>query len=97
MQLQPAVVQLLELGRLPRSENATPSCLNKFTENMAAIQLPVNSDEARALCMLFGDDDCFGLAWTLLHIIETASDWPRPKDLEGLHGEWIDRLAARSR
>ena len=36
------------------------------------------------------DDDCFGLAWTLLHLIETA-----PEAIDRLpagQNEWIDRI-----
>ncbi|MEU0382903.1 hypothetical protein [Streptomyces chartreusis] len=36
------------------------------------IPKPVTDDEAQALATLFGPDNCFGLAWTLLHLIETA-------------------------
>jgi hypothetical protein len=45
---------------------------------------------------LFGPDDCFGLGWTLLHLIETAPGWPIKAVLDGSQGEWIDRLRERS-
>lgn len=51
---------------------------------------------ARALVQLFGPDDCFGLAWSLLHLIETLPGWPSEDTLKGLHGEWIDRLRERA-
>lgn len=39
---------------------------------LRAITKPVTDEEARLLVTCFGDDDCFGLAWTLLHVVETA-------------------------
>jgi hypothetical protein len=48
------------------------------------------------LVKLFGPDDCLGLAWTLLHLIETAPGWPVESALVGLEGEWIDRLRERA-
>jgi len=37
-----------------------------------AIEQPVTDEEATLLATCFGDDNCFGVAWTLLHLIETA-------------------------
>jgi hypothetical protein len=49
----------------------------------------VTDDEARALATAFGPDECFGLAWTLLHLIETApSPVVRQQPPEGA-SEWI--------
>jgi len=34
------------------------------------IARPIAQDEARELAKLFVPDSCFGLAWSLLHLIE---------------------------
>ncbi|WAL93189.1 hypothetical protein [Streptomyces sp. Je 1-369] len=39
---------------------------------LTAISGPVTPEEAAALATCFGPDDCYGLAWTLVHLIETA-------------------------
>ncbi|MFB7719424.1 hypothetical protein [Nocardia sp. NPDC056100] len=39
---------------------------------LEAITGPVSDAEAAALAQCFGPDDCYGLAWTLLHLIETG-------------------------
>jgi hypothetical protein len=57
--------------------------------------MPVTDEEVCELVKLFGPDDCFGLAWTLLHSIETAPVWPIESALDGQEGEWIDRLCER--
>jgi hypothetical protein len=53
-------------------------------------------DEAKALVELFGADDCFGLAWTLLHVIETAPGWPILDALGDTENQWIARLKQRA-
>ena len=39
---------------------------------IGAIETPLNDQEAEALLTCFGPDACFGLAWLLLHLIETS-------------------------
>jgi hypothetical protein len=34
-----------------------------------AIARPVSDEEAQLLVTCFGNDNCFGLAWTLLHLV----------------------------
>jgi len=54
------------------SADADPKIVERWQNLLAAVKTPVSDDEARALVRVFGPDDCFGLAWTLLHLIETA-------------------------
>jgi hypothetical protein len=94
--MQSAVEALIGLGPLPRSVAASIPALQTFEEWLARVQTPISNEEARALVRLFGPDDCFGLAWTLLHLIETAPGWPIEDALDGLEGEWIERLRERA-
>ncbi len=95
--MQPAISALVELGPLPNSTMATVPAIQAFEKQLSKINSPVTDGEACALVRLFGPDDCFGLAWTLLHLIETAPNWPCEGAFDGLQGEWIDRLRKRSR
>ena len=94
--MQQAIGALLALGPLPSSEAASVETLQAFEEQLSTVQKPVTDEEACALVKLFGPDDCFGLAWTLLHLIETAPGWPIEGALDNLEGEWIDRLRERA-
>jgi len=62
-----------------------------------SITRPVSREEAFALLACFGPDDSYGLAWSLLHLIETAPGGvliaEKPAESEN---EWIRRLWARS-
>jgi hypothetical protein len=93
--MQPAVARLVQIGPLPSSSVATASVLQELKALLAEVQTPIADNEARALVRLFGTDDCFGLAWSLLHLIETSPGWPIEDALQGLNGEWIDRLRER--
>lgn len=94
--MQQAISALLGLGPLPSSVAATVPTMQVFEEQLSKVQTPVTDEEACALVKLFGPDDCFGLAWTLLHLIETAPSWPVDGAFDGLEGEWIDRLRERA-
>ncbi|MFC9692916.1 hypothetical protein ACFTSF_30480 [Kribbella sp. NPDC056951] len=56
---------------------------------------PVTDEETQQLTLAFGDDDCFGVAWSLLHLIETAPGAQtavyslRPENM------WVQLLNAR--
>ena len=93
--MQQAISALLGLGPLPSSAAVTASMARTFEEHLQKVEMPVTDEEACELVKLFGPDDCFGLAWTLLHLIETAPGWPVETALDGREGEWIDRLRER--
>jgi hypothetical protein len=94
--MQYAIEELLKLGPLPSSANPDILKLERYQNLIASVEQPVSEEDARALITLFGDDDCFGLAWTLLHLIEAAQNWPIKDCLNRSGNEWIDRLKERA-
>jgi hypothetical protein len=94
--MQPAIKSLISLGRLPLSSESTAQQIQAIQSELARICPPITDEEASELVKLFGPDDCFGLAWTLLHLIESAPGWPQIVSVEGLSGEWVDRLRERA-
>jgi hypothetical protein len=72
--MRESVDDFLALGPLP-SERATATQIKRHQEALEAIAVPVSLAEANALAEMFGPDDCFGLSWTLIHLIETAPGW----------------------
>lgn len=94
MSIRPEVYDLVSAGPFPSEEASEEEIANtqRLLERIAA---PVSDEEAQALTMVFGPDDCFGLSWTLLHLIETAPSaqsayYPRNSD-----NPWVELLAAR--
>jgi hypothetical protein len=65
------VLQLVHMGRLP-TEQADEDVIARYQQRLEAISRPVTDVEADLLVECFGPDDCYGLAWKLLHLIETA-------------------------
>jgi len=93
--MQSAVEELVKIGQLPSEVDPDVELLKRIENLLARVEEPVADDEARALAKLFGPDDCFGLAWALLHAIETAPGWPLQDVLSGPKNWWIDTLIQR--
>jgi hypothetical protein len=69
--VRPVVDVFVSVGPLP-ADNASEDVIRHRQEQLEAITGPVTVDEARLLVGCFGPDDLYGLAWTLLHLVETA-------------------------
>ena len=92
--IRPEIHELAALGRFPREEEATKEQVIKIEDALPKIQGPVTDEEARILAALFPPEgSTFGLAWRLVHLIETAPGWPLPDVLDADPGnEWIGIL-----
>lgn len=76
--------------------DASEEEIDRRARRLDAIPKPVTGEEARALVSCFGPDDCYGVAWTLLHLIETG---PNPVlTTRPAHDgdEWHQRLYDRA-
>lgn len=93
--MRPEVIAFLNLGPLP-SEEADEATIERAETALHSIAPPLDDDEAEALMRCFGKDECFGLAWTLVHLIETSpTACPRPL-LSRADNAWLHLLNARS-
>ncbi|MEU5116642.1 hypothetical protein AB0G64_34715 [Streptomyces longwoodensis] len=93
--MRPEVQAFVAAGPLP-DWDASEEELERRVKQLDAISAPVTGDEARALASCFGPDDCYGVAWTLLHLIETG---PKPvliTDPGPDANEWHQRLYNRA-
>ena len=88
------ILELIALGQLP--DNSTDEeLISKYEALLGSLAPPVSDSEAKILATLFGMDDCFGLVWTLVHLIESAPSWPISECLQG-ENPWIKLLIKRS-
>lgn len=92
--MRESVDNFLALGPLP-SERATPAQVKRHQEALETIAGPVSLVEANALAEMFGPDDCFGLSWTLVHLIETAPDWTTEGRIPEGEGSGLQHLQKR--
>lgn len=97
MIIRPQIAQLVKLGPFPPSQDVDLGRIKAQQELLEAIKSPVSEHEAKQLVTLFGPDDYYGLAWTLLHLVESTPRWPIQECLSNTKNEWINRLIARNK
>ncbi|MEV6162766.1 hypothetical protein AB0L71_12725 [Streptomyces sp. NPDC052052] len=101
--MRPEVQTFVAGGPLP-DEDSTEEEIDRRDQQLRAIPKPVTEEEANALVSCFGPDSCYGVAWTLLHLIETgpnpvltaapgpgANEWHQRRYDRAGFGEFIPR------
>jgi hypothetical protein len=92
MTIRQVVDDFVRLGPLPDS-SAPEETIARHQSLLMRITRPVTDEEAAALISCFGPDECYGLAWTLLHLVESAPGGipikERPPETAN---EWVRRL-----
>jgi hypothetical protein len=91
------VASFLAIAPLPASDNADQEHLELLTDLLLKISAPVSREEAICLATAFGPDECFGLAWTLIHLIESSPGGTPLDAIPESDNEWIQRLRETSR
>src|SRR5262249_18422639 len=88
---------LISKGPLP-SSTANAQQIQDWQATLDKISVPLSDDEAEALIALFSarEDDCFGLAWSLVHLVETSPHCPIQRCLNAIGNPWIALLRERS-
>jgi hypothetical protein len=89
-----SITTLASLGRFPEASGANRAVVAEREAILAAIEPPLSDEEACALASLFGPDDCFELAWVLVHLIESAPGWPLAACMP-TEPMWNDVMTAR--
>jgi hypothetical protein len=85
--MRPEVSAFVASGPLP-DEEAAQDGIDRRERQLEAITRPLSRAEAEALAGCFGPDDCYGIAWTMAHLIETAPGpvyTPEPASDVGAH------------
>lgn len=93
------ILDLVRFGSLP-SEDEGEQQINEAETLLARVPKQLTDEEAQALVVVLGPDDCYGLAWTLLHLIETAPSARTAVYHDGDNNPWVrllnDRVASAS-
>ncbi len=94
------ISELVALGMFPleNSPAATVENLQAYETRLLAIERPLTDEEACALVSLFhpSGDVCYGLAWTLVTLVETAPNWPLWDCLTANDNDWVMTLLQRA-
>jgi len=94
--MRSSVTQLVALGKFPREQGAIAAHVQEFEDALRKIQPPATKEEAIALLAVFGQDGCFGLAWSLVHLIESAPGWPFPEAQLHAANPWVKTMLERA-
>ena len=98
MTVRPEVLTLAEFGPLPPEEAWDEGSINDFAAAIAAVTQPLSGEERDALLPLFdrpSDDSVWGVAWGVLHLLETAPDDGWQLRLPRASSYWYDLLVMR--
>ena len=90
------VLEFCKLGSLPGEASPALELLKQFDLRFRSIVSPVSDEEARALVLCFGEDGCFGIATSLITLIETAPSWPIADCLQDTENDNISMLRQRA-
>jgi hypothetical protein len=90
------VRDLIKLGSMPSEVTADLKTVEKYERLLHRIQPPLTNIEAESLASLFGPDSFYGLAWTLVSLIESAPGWPGRVSLPDSENEWVELLRNRA-
>ncbi|MBO8202064.1 hypothetical protein [Streptomyces smyrnaeus] len=94
MAIRRTVQNLVDAGPFP-SEEGTEEEIAATQHLLEQIVAPVTDEEAQALATAFGPDDCYGLSWTLLHLIETAPNAQNAHYPQNADNPWVELLNSR--
>jgi hypothetical protein len=75
--MNPEVTDLLTLGPLPGADDLSSEQAQQYAQAIERLPAPT-AEEAAALVHLLPRDEStsFGLAWSLVHAIESCPEWP---------------------
>ncbi|MGW4470902.1 hypothetical protein ACWENQ_14620 [Nonomuraea sp. NPDC004354] len=93
--MRPEVQAFIADGPLP-DWDAEEEQIDRRDRQLRAILAPVTAEEAKALAACFGPDDCYGVSWTLLHLIETGPNPVLTARPAADANEWHQRLWIRA-
>jgi len=96
--MRDTVAELIAPCRLPAEVEGDVPRLQAFEAAIKLIDPPVSDAEALALLSVFPASaaSCFGLAWSVLHLIETAPGWPIPEAKSQESNPWVQIMLQRA-
>ncbi|MFC3912237.1 hypothetical protein ACFOSS_02005 [Pseudaeromonas sharmana] len=91
------IKNLVSIGVLPAEDVASVEEVKFIELIVSSIDGPITDDEAKAIVSIFGFDEFFGIAWSILHLVETAPHWPIKECLIRTDNPWITILIERAK
>lgn len=98
MTVRPEVLALATFGPLPPEQEWDEQPIEDFAAAIEAVPRPISAEERDALLPLFdrpSEDSVWGVAWGVLHLLETAPSDGWQLRLPRGSSYWYDVLAMR--
>lgn len=102
MEIRTEVIELKKLGVMPNhdDDNVEDIVIEKFENLLGSLGGRINKDEGDVLIKIFPKESCYGLEWTLLHLIESLFRQITKSEYEELilkcnSAEWKNLLLTR--
>ena len=96
-QLETVIEKLKKLGPMPSEYSVDVEVVNKYEGLIHQIRTPLKDSEVEILIGLFGPDSFYGLAWTVVSLIETAPNWIMKVSRINSENEWVQILKSRAK
>ena len=95
--MRESVVALLAMGELPPESVDDEALWSRWEDAVRAVTQPAEDDEAAAVlgCFPRSEQSSYGLAWHLLHFVESSPTWPRWELLDD-RSPWVTFLRERA-
>jgi len=90
------VVTLVKRGQLPNENVGEEESWRPWESAVRALPRPATDEEALAVLNVLpaGEDSAYGLAWEIVHFVETAPGWPPAEALDD-RSPWVVLLRER--
>ncbi len=99
--MQQGIIELSRLGPMPPSAKVIREHLDELVISTRRpsrrLRSQLRTRKRKPWLRVFGPDDFFGAAWTLVNLIESAPGWPLRDCLENTDNEWIRTLKRSAR
>jgi hypothetical protein len=101
MEVRSEVTKLKELGVMPNHDDSVEDIvIENFESLLGSLGKSINKDEGEILIQIFPKESCYGLEWTLLHLVESLFTQINKSEYEELilkcnSFEWKDSLLTR--
>ncbi len=95
--MRDAVSALASMGQLPTEDVGQDFFWEPWDRAVRALTMPATDEEAAVVVGVLppGEDSAYGLAWHLLHFIESAPSWPQWELLDD-RSWWVSFLRERA-
>jgi hypothetical protein len=90
------IARLGLLGPLPEEDaEIVDGVLEQYDDLLQRLVEPLSASEAEVVAGVFPQSACFGMEWTLVHLLENSEGWPSGA-LDAVNSErWRQVLAKR--